>query len=171
MLCHRYHRRRLHFNHACGIRLLILSNVYTVYDIYIYFHPSDYPGITLALPASSNSDPGSHSGPFSPLPTSAIRAFFFIAGRVQHFLPSLTLVELCTLNSHLTIYTHSHRLTNITLLTLTATPVVSRGVADLWDTQPVIRAIGVWYTACKDEFRRNLRSHSWSAFWFLQFAR
>ena len=32
------------------------------------------------------------------------------------------------------------------------------------DTQPVIRAIGVSHTACKDEFRRNPRSHSWSVF-------
>ena len=29
-----------------------------------------------------------------------------------------------------------------------------------------MRAIGVSHTACKDEFRRNLRSHSWSAFSF-----
>ena len=28
-------------------------------------------------------------------------------------------------------------------------------------TQPVIRAIGVSHTACKDEFRQHLRSHSW----------
>ena len=34
------------------------------------------------------------------------------------------------------------------------------------DTQPVIRAIGVSQTACKDEFRQNLRSHSWSVFLF-----
>ena len=32
------------------------------------------------------------------------------------------------------------------------------------DTQPVIRAIGVSHTACKDEFRQNVRSHSWSVF-------
>ena len=32
------------------------------------------------------------------------------------------------------------------------------------DTQPVIRAIGVSHTACKDEFRQNIRSHSWSVF-------
>ena len=32
------------------------------------------------------------------------------------------------------------------------------------DTQPVIRAIGVSHTACKDEFRPNIRSHSWSVF-------
>ena len=35
------------------------------------------------------------------------------------------------------------------------------------DTQLVIRAIGVSHTACKDEFRQNIRSHSWSAFLFL----
>ena len=34
------------------------------------------------------------------------------------------------------------------------------------DTQPVIRAIGVSHTACKDEFRQNIRSHSWSVFSF-----
>ena len=34
------------------------------------------------------------------------------------------------------------------------------------DTQLVMRAIGVSHTACKDEFRRNLRSHSWSVFSF-----
>ena len=32
------------------------------------------------------------------------------------------------------------------------------------DTQPVIRAIGVSHTACKYEFRRNLRPRSWSVF-------
>ena len=35
------------------------------------------------------------------------------------------------------------------------------------DTQPVIRAIGVSHTACKDEVRQYLRSHSWSVFLFL----
>ena len=30
------------------------------------------------------------------------------------------------------------------------------------DTQAVIRAIGISHTACKDEFRQNIRSHSWS---------
>ena len=29
------------------------------------------------------------------------------------------------------------------------------------DTQPVIRAIGVSHTTCKDEVRQNIRSHSW----------
>ena len=34
------------------------------------------------------------------------------------------------------------------------------------DTQPVIRAIaiGVSHTACKDEFRQNIRCHSWIVF-------
>ena len=35
------------------------------------------------------------------------------------------------------------------------------------NTQPEIRAIGVSHTACKDEFRRNLRSHSWCIFIFI----
>ena len=34
------------------------------------------------------------------------------------------------------------------------------------DTKLVMRAIGVSHTACKDEFRRNLRSRSWSVFSF-----
>ena len=32
------------------------------------------------------------------------------------------------------------------------------------DTQPVIRAIGVSHTACKYEFRQNIRSHSWKMY-------
>ena len=32
------------------------------------------------------------------------------------------------------------------------------------DTHLVIGAIGVTHAACKDEFRRNPRSHSWSVF-------
>ena len=40
--------------------------------------------LTLALAPSSNSDPGSHSGPFNPVPTT-IRAFISIARRRQHF--------------------------------------------------------------------------------------
>ena len=43
---------------------------------------------------SRNSDPGSQSRLFSPLPTT-VRAFIFIARRVQHFLPSSTRVEFC----------------------------------------------------------------------------
>ena len=39
------------------------------------------------------------------------------------------------------------------------------------DTHPVKRAIGVSHTACKDDFRRNVRSHSWSVFLLLQFTR
>ena len=34
-------------------------------------------------------------------------------------------------------------------------------------TQPVIRATGVSHTACKYEFRQNIRSHSWGVFSFL----
>ena len=39
-------------------------------------HPIHYPRNTLALPPSSKSDPGSHSGPFFPLPNE-VRAFNF----------------------------------------------------------------------------------------------
>ena len=46
------------------------------------------------LPPSSSSDAGSHSGPSSPLPTTSVRAFVFIARITQHFLPSSTRVEL-----------------------------------------------------------------------------
>ena len=47
-----------------------------------------------SLPVSSNSDPGSHSGPFSLVPTT-FRALIFIATRIQHFfLPSSTRVDL-----------------------------------------------------------------------------
>ena len=31
-------------------------------------------------------------------------------------------------------------------------------------SHPVIRAIGVSHAACKDEFRQNILSHSWSVF-------
>ena len=41
-----------------------------------------YPRIALALPLSSNSDPRSHSGPSSPLPTT-VCAFILIA-RIRH---------------------------------------------------------------------------------------
>ena len=61
-------------------------------DIFLH-HPIYYPCTTFAIPLSSNSDPGSHRGPFSPLPTT-VRAFIFIAGRFQHFIPSSTRVEL-----------------------------------------------------------------------------
>ena len=39
----------------------------------------------------------------------------------------------------------------------------------LMRTHTVTRAIGVSQTACKDGFRRNLRSHSWSVFSFLKY--
>ena len=60
---------------------------------FFFLYPVYYPRNSLALPPSSNSDLGSHSGCSSSLPTSA-RAFIFIARRTQHFLPSSTRVEL-----------------------------------------------------------------------------
>ena len=54
----------------------------------------DYLPITLAFPPSNNSDPGLHSGPSSPPPTT-VCVFTFIASIIQHFLPSSTCVELC----------------------------------------------------------------------------
>ena len=40
------------------------------------------------------------------------------------------------------------------------------------DTHPAIRAIGVSHTACNDdEFRQNLRSHSWMECIFLTYTR
>ena len=62
---------------------------------FFFLHPLYYPRTTLALPPSinSNSDPGSDSRPSSPLPTTA-RDFIFIARRSQHFLLSLTDVEM-----------------------------------------------------------------------------
>ena len=67
---------------------------------FIYFYFST-PFIILPLPRtlallllpSSNSDPGPHSGPFSPLPTT-VHSSIFIARRLEHFLPSSTRVEL-----------------------------------------------------------------------------
>ena len=65
--------------------------------LFFSLHPIYYPGTTLALPPSSNSDLGSYSRPFSPVPTT-VRAFIFIifmARRTQYFYPSTTRVELC----------------------------------------------------------------------------
>ena len=42
-----------------------------------FLHPIYCPRSTLALPPSYNSDPGSHSGPSAPRPTTAVRAFIF----------------------------------------------------------------------------------------------
>ena len=59
-----------------------------------FLDPIYCPRITFALPQRSNSDPGSHSGPSFPLPTT-VRAFIFIETIIQHFFPSSTRVELC----------------------------------------------------------------------------
>ena len=56
-------------------------------------HPIFYPRTTFTLPSSSNPDPGSHSGPSPPLPTT-VRAFIFISRRIQNILRSSTRVEL-----------------------------------------------------------------------------
>ena len=50
--------------------------------------------LLLSLLPTRNSDPGSHSRLFSPLPAT-VRAFFFIARRFQPFLPSSTRIESC----------------------------------------------------------------------------
>ena len=52
---------------------------------FFFFHPIYYPRTTLALPPSSNSDPGSHSGPSSSLPTSACA--FISRGESSIFFP------------------------------------------------------------------------------------
>ena len=63
--------------------------------IFFFFsHPMYYPRTTLALPPSSSSDPGSHSGPSSSLPNT-VRGLIFIAIIIQRFLPLLTRVESC----------------------------------------------------------------------------
>ena len=61
----------------------------------------------------------------------------------------------------------AHRLSNITLLTLIATlHLQGHSPTCILDenAQPAIRAIGVSHTACKYEFRHNIRNHSWSVF-------
>ena len=69
------------------------------YSCSVHYFIFSFPFIILALlsrslPLRSNSDPGSHSGPSPPLPTT-IRAFIFIAMiTFQHFLPSSTRVKL-----------------------------------------------------------------------------
>ena len=62
------------------VRVIFLCILYLVYIL----HPKFYPRTTLVLPRSSNSDPGSHSGPFPPLRTT-VCAFVFIARRILHF--------------------------------------------------------------------------------------
>ena len=62
-------------------------------SIFFLHHHIYYPRTTLALPPSSNSDPGSHSGPSSSIPTT-VRDFVFVARTLQHFLPPSTRVEM-----------------------------------------------------------------------------
>ena len=67
-LCVILRSRALRVAHTCG----------TWYDVFFFHHPIYYPCTALALPPSSNSDPGSHSGPSSPLPNT-VRTFIFVA--------------------------------------------------------------------------------------------
>ena len=64
----------------------------------------------------------------------------------------------------------AHKLTNITLLTLIATPCL-QGESPTYilnqDTQPIKRAIGVSHTACEDEFKQYIPSHSRRVFLFV----
>ena len=69
------------------------NNHIPFFATFFFLHPIYHPRTILALPPSSNSDPGSRIGPSSSLPTSA-RAFIFTARRIEHFLPSSTRVEL-----------------------------------------------------------------------------
>ena len=64
----------------------------TFSSLFLSFHLLSY-RTTFALHGSGNSDPGSHGGPSSSLPTT-VRAFIFTARRIQHFLPSSTRVKL-----------------------------------------------------------------------------
>ena len=88
--------RRRHCTAAAAVLLLRYCSLVFLYPIYypcttlalppssnsdpglccspVFLHPIYYPCTTLALPPSSNSDPGSHSGSSSPLST---RAFIF----------------------------------------------------------------------------------------------
>ena len=80
---------------SCTLRFCRFLGTLSSHSIFSRY-PIYYPRTSLlALPSrSSNSDPGSHSGPSFPLRT-AVRSFLFIARRTQHFLPSSTLVRLC----------------------------------------------------------------------------
>ena len=54
-------------------------------SIFFFLHPIYYPCTTLlALPPSSNLDPGSHSGPSSPLPLRYVPPFL-MAGIIRLF--------------------------------------------------------------------------------------
>ena len=53
-----------------------LVDFFTSSHFFLFLHSIYYPRTPLALPPSSNSDPGSHSRPSSPLPTT-VRDFIF----------------------------------------------------------------------------------------------
>ena len=65
---------------------------YWSYNYVVFFIPFIILALLSPSLPSSNSDPGSHSGPSFPLPTT-VRAFIFIARIVKHFVPSSTRVE------------------------------------------------------------------------------
>ena len=57
--------------HGFQVKLRRPEHIYV--EVFIFFIPC----IILTLPPSSNSDPGSHSGPFSPLPTTVHASVFY----------------------------------------------------------------------------------------------
>ena len=69
---------------------------------FFFFHPIYYPRTTLALPPTSDADPGSHSGPSFPLSTT-VRVFFFISREQFSFFFPSWLASNCTLG---TIFPH-----------------------------------------------------------------
>ena len=58
--------------------------IHICFLFFFVFHPIYYPRTALALPPSSNSDPGSHSGPSSLLPP-AVRNFIFHREKCSFF--------------------------------------------------------------------------------------
>ena len=82
-------------SHLCSSPFILSPSYFCLVCLFLFF---SIPFIIFALLSlslhSRNSDPGSQSRLFSPLPTT-VRAFIFIARRVQHFLPSSTRVEFC----------------------------------------------------------------------------
>ena len=74
---------------------LLTGRVVVVYSGNVFFFCSSHLLSSLFLLQLPRHDsvPGSHSRPCSPLPTT-VRAYVFIARRVQHFLPSSIRIEL-----------------------------------------------------------------------------